>query len=1198
MDYRILGPLEVIDAGEPIDVGSRQQRGLLALLLLNANRVVPTERILDELWHDDANGKERTLWVYISRLRSILEPGRQAHDRNTVLVTRDHGYSLLIDDGHVDAHRFEDLAAEGNRLLDDDPDEAARVLNRGLDLWRGTALEDFRYDDFAQADAARLEELRLVAIEDRIDADIRAMRHRNVVGELEQLSVDHPHRERLVRLRMIALYRSGRQADALRAFEHYRRTVGDELGIVPSPELRHVQEQVLLHDDQLAPTESPITLEPTTLANPFKGLHAFTEADGPTFYGRDRLIAEVVERIESGPPLVALVGASGSGKSSVLRAGLVPQLRSGDVNGCDRWLVAQMVPGSRPFRELEAALFRAAPDAPEHLGRLLDEPEDGLLRACLRLLPDDETRLALVIDQFEELFTLGAPSAEQHRFVRNLEVVVDDGRGRVVIAIGLRADFYGRPLAYPRFAQLLGQGIVNVVPLTLDELEAAAQRPAAVAGVDLEPALLVQLLADVAGQVGGLPLFQYALTELFERRRGSTLTLAAYVEMSGVNGALAQRAEELFQGFTDDEQSATKQLFLRLVTVVEQGAWGRRRVPASEIVSIAADVLVLQAILERFGDRRLLTFDRDPVTESPTVEVAHEALLNEWPRLRRWIDDGQKDVQRRARLATALDEWAASGENDDYLLSGERLADYERWAAVSTLRLSRDEERFLDASILRRERARLAEEERQAREVQLDRTARRRLWVLAVGALLVVAAVAGGVLLARDESPPAIALVRGVGGDLGINDLMIEGAVAAGREHELEVDQFEALVDPEGRLRHLAETGTDLVIVSSQFDLALDAVAEDYPDVQWVAIDPDAVHIEAPNLTEMHFAVERSAFLAGTAAARMSQSGRVGFVGGFQSFRTEKSRNGFEQGAAWAEDGIDVVSTYLGPVVNAQVDVETEHERAHELATDLYAAGVDVIFHDAGAAGAGVIRAAREWAAAHDHVWTIGSDVDEYLTASAADQAFILTSTIKRFDAAVELAISEFLDGELAAGDTDLGLAQDGIALSRSGDHLASIDGPLKNLEGELLLGHLRVSPYADRAPQWQLTHDVTIELAIDGGTCGVVSIDGATLDGGRVSVPRGSNVLFELTNSTADLGGIALRSVPVGLSTDELLAEAELGIPTSFGAIHAMSAVEPGGRTSSAAIVERTPVAPNCKIGDFDDAAATDYVPLIVSPT
>ena len=1197
MDYCILGPLEVMDGGEPIDVGSRQQRGLLALLLLNANHFVATERILDELWHDDPIGKERTLWVYISRLRSVLEPGRQAHARSEVLVTRDHGYSLVVDDADVDAHRFADLVAAGNRLLDDDPDEAARMLSQGLDLWRGAALEDFRYDNFAQADTARLEELRVVATVDRIDAEIRAMRHRNVLGELEKLVLDHPHRERLVGLHMISLYRSGRQADALRAYERYRRTVGDELGIVPSPELRRIQEQVLLHDQQLASSERALTIDaPHVITNPFKGLQSFTEDDAARFFGRERLIDDLVERIATGSSLLALVGASGSGKSSVLRAGLVPRLREGAITGSGNWLIAQMVPGARPFLELEASFYRAAPDAPPNLAALLHD-QDGILRTCLRLLPNEAARIVIVIDQFEELFTL-APFDEQRRFIRGLEVVLDDGRGQIVVVIGLRADFYGGPLEYPRFAQMLGSGIVNVVPLTLDELESAAQDPAADAGVSLEPALVVQLLADVAGQVGGLPLFQYALTELFDRRDGSTLTFDSYDEMGGVNGALARRAEVVYQAFDDEERSAAKQLFLRLVTVVQHGAWGRRRVSASEVAAIAADVVILQTVLERFGVHRLLTLDRDPVTDSPTVELAHEALLNEWPRLRQWIDDGQKDVSRRAQLATALDEWTASGERDDYLLSGERLADYEGWAEVSTLKLSRDEERFLDASILQRAQSQMAEEQRFAREVKVDRQARRRLWGLGVGAIIVAATVAGVVLLTHDVTKPAVALVHGVAGDLGITDMMIQGAGASEREHDLEVDLVEPLVDPQDDLRRLAESGTDLIIVGSEFDFDIEEIAADYPDVQWVAIDPVALHLEAPNISEMHFAVEDSAFIAGAAAALTSTTHEVGFIGGYQSFRSERSRNGFEQGAQWADPRIEVVSMFVGPVAEPLVAVETRDDLANDLARSMYNNGADVIFHDVGEAGLGVIQAAREWSAANDHVWTIGSDADEYLTASPADREFVLTSTIKRFDTAVELAISRYLGGEFESGDTMLGLSEEGVGLSRSGDNLTAIDGQLKNLEGEVRSDHLFVSPIAIRAPGWQLEPDVTVELVLTDDDCKVTQISGASLEDDRVRIERGSVVLFELTNESGDLGTMSVRSAIGEVTSAELDRDGRDQIPDALGAIQSITTVESGGRTSASIVVTRAPMVGVCHLGTPDATPDASFHRVIVSPS
>ena len=183
MEFRVLGPLEVLDdAGSPIDVGSKQQRALLALLLANANRVVATDRILEELWADAPEGKEKTLWVYISRLRSALEPARPAHSKSSVLVTRDHGYSLNIDLDSVDAHRFEELAERGRGLVRDNPAAANEALGKALEMWRGEPYEDFAYEEFAQPEIKRIDEIHLVATEDGIDASIRAGRHREVIG--------------------------------------------------------------------------------------------------------------------------------------------------------------------------------------------------------------------------------------------------------------------------------------------------------------------------------------------------------------------------------------------------------------------------------------------------------------------------------------------------------------------------------------------------------------------------------------------------------------------------------------------------------------------------------------------------------------------------------------------------------------------------------------------------------------------------------------------------------------------------------------------------------------------------------------------------------------------------------------------------------------------------------------------------------
>jgi basic membrane lipoprotein Med (substrate-binding protein (PBP1-ABC) superfamily)/DNA-binding SARP family transcriptional activator len=1196
MEYLILGPTEVLDGGKPVDIGSRQQRALLTLLLLNANRVVSTERILEELWPNDFEGKEKTLWVYISRLRSALEPDREAHSRNTVLVTRDHGYSLRIDEDDIDIHRFERAVERGRSLVADQPSIAAASLGEALGMWRGRALEDFTYDEFAQSEIARLDELRLLATEDRIDADLRLGLHRDVIGEVEGLVRDHPLRERPVELAMTALYRSGRQADALRLFQVHRRTIGEELGIEPSPELCRVEEQVLLHDPRMAaPDRTAITPATRELRNPFKGLQAFSESDVGTFFGQDRLITDIIRRLSGGTRLLALVGASGSGKSSVLRAGIIPAVRKGAVGDPEQWLIAQMVPGARPFTELEAALLRSTLDAPDSLAELLDHPEDGLQRAALRMLPEGSGRLMLVIDQFEELFTMVESDDERDGFIRNLEVALRDPHGRIVVVIALRSDFYDRPLEYAQFGGLLGDGVVNAVPLTTDALEVAAEQPAAVAGVRLEPALLARLLTDVAGQSGGLPLFQYALTELFDRRSGDLLTASAYEDMGGVKGAITRRADDLYENFSGDERAACKQLFLRLVTISNSEDWSRRRVPASEIIAIAADTVDLRTVLDTFGEYRLLTFDRDHVSGSPTVEVAHEALLREWTRLREWTEDSRDDLQYHARFVTALAEWSASGEKADYLLSGERLEDYRLWAGESTLRLSTPEQRYLDASIEDNEEQHRSEATRIARESRRDRQARRRLWALAGGGALFAAVVVGILIAVLGGEQPRVIIVHGATGDSGINDLMVLGAAKAEHGFDISIEKIEPLVDPRAVLRDLAETGAALIIVSRDFDFDVGVVAPDYPDVRFVAIDPVTLHITAPNITEVHFAVQDSAFLAGAAAAKMSETGIVGFIGGYQTLPSEQSRTGFEQGAMFEDPDVQVRSEYVGPVGNPVVKARTQPDLARAIAADMYRDGVDVIFHDAGESGAGVIQAARE-ISGPGQLWVIGSDADVYLTTSSEiDRSYLLSSTIKRFDTAVVDAIDAFLNGSLVPGDIVLGLDEDGVGLSRSGDKLSEIDGYLKNLDGEIATGHIKVRSHSLIGPEWHQEPDVTITLDMTETSCLVAVAGDGELQDGRIRVRRGDVVLFEYTNRTNSVGGIGLRSIPAGISLPDLREEALYGIPTSFEAVLAISFVEPGSTTSVAAVMAGSSFASSCIAEPTNDP--TDFPSLIVSP-
>jgi hypothetical protein len=371
--------------------------------------------------------------------------------------------------------------------------------------------------------------------------------------------------------------------------------------------------------------------EPAT--NPYKGLRAFAEADQADFFGRDRLVDHLLGRMRrAGAPgrLVVVVGPSGSGKSSVVRAGLVPALRAGRLPGSENWYVTAMVPGAHPYDELEAALARVASDRSGAWLDVLGAEERGLSRAAKQLLPDEQSELVVVFDQFEELFTLCDDEGVRRRFLAALAFAVAEPRSRVRVVASIRADFWDRPLRYAEVAALLGETAVTIAPLAADELERAIVDPAARAGVELEAGLVSQIVADVADQPGALPMLQYALTELFERQVSGVLTTAAYRALGGVVGALAQRAEELFTASSADEQTATRRLFTRLVTLGEGTEDTRRRVRRAELNASA----VTDVVIDRYGDARLLTFDRDPATREPTVEVAHEALLRNWPRLR------------------------------------------------------------------------------------------------------------------------------------------------------------------------------------------------------------------------------------------------------------------------------------------------------------------------------------------------------------------------------------------------------------------------------------------------------------------------------------------------------------------------------------------------------------------------------------
>ena len=450
----------------------------------------------------------------------------------------------------------------------------------------------------------------------------------------------------------------------------------------------------------------PREVRPEPVVCPFKGLASFEVEDAEFFFGRERLVAEMVARL-AGAPLMGIVGPSGSGKSSALRAGLLPALASGVLPGSERWALALLRPGEHPLRALEHATAYAAP----------------------------RDRHVVAVDQFEETFTACRDETERAAFVDALVACTHDPRRRTLVLVAVRADFYGRCAIYPELWRLLGANQAPVGPMSRDELRRAIELPAQRAGLRVEPELVDALIADVEGEPGALPLLSTALLELWQQRDGRRMRLSAYRQSGGVHGAVARLAERAYERLDPEQQETARRILLRLAGEGEGDAVVRRRVQLSELEGEGVtDVLAVLA------DDRLVTIGEGE------VEVAHEALLREWPRLRGWLEEDVDGRRLHHHLAAAARDWEAGGRDTGELYRGARLASTLDWAADHDPELNATERAFLDDS-------------RRAS----GRAQRRLRMVLAgVACLLVLAVIAGAVALeqrgnARAEATAAAA---------------------------------------------------------------------------------------------------------------------------------------------------------------------------------------------------------------------------------------------------------------------------------------------------------------------------------------------------------------------------------------------------------------------------------------------------------
>ncbi len=437
---------------------------------------------------------------------------------------------------------------------------------------------------------------------------------------------------------------------------------------------------------------------------PYRGLEAFREEDASLFFGREQDTAQLIERLRS-TRFVAVLGPSGSGKSSLVRAGLLPAVRRGAIPGGEAWRVVEIVPGEHPLASLAAALAQLpGADAPSPADLAADERALDLAAArALDGRPAGE-RVLVFVDQLEEAFTLCADAGERAAFLGNLVYAATIPGGRVVVVTAMRADFYHRLADHPELRSLAASQQHLVGPMDARSLRRAIEEPARAAGLELEPGLTRRILTDVAGRPGTLPLLEHLLVELWQRRRDRTLTLEAYAASGGVEGALARRANEVYGAMPPERQAIARRILLRLTQPGEGTEDTRRRATRAELITRPEEEAEVDAVLASLTDARLVTTGSDPATGEPVVEVTHEALIRGWPELRGWIDDDRDRLRAERRLSDAAIEWDRGGREDGALYRGARLL---AWQERDRSALNPAEREFLAASdaLAERERA-------------------------------------------------------------------------------------------------------------------------------------------------------------------------------------------------------------------------------------------------------------------------------------------------------------------------------------------------------------------------------------------------------------------------------------------------------------------------------------------------------------
>jgi WD40 repeat protein/DNA-binding SARP family transcriptional activator len=776
LEIFLLGSFHVtLDSELLTNFESDKARALLAYLAVEADRPHRREALAGLLWPDTPERTARTnLRSALANLRQVLHDhlcpkGYQAQPpyllvtRQTIQLNSEGDYWL-----DVDAFRDEVGSFTSKYGMQEEKVLPSRIpeLSAAVELYRGQFLAGFYVRD-----ALLFEEWALITREALQRSALNAMHHltehyqetgaRKQALQLAQRQVElEPYREDAHQQVMWTLALNGQRNEALVHYERFRELLQTELGVAPLEQTQEMYSRIVEGQLPGSPTaDLVLRREPRVVGTcPYRGLAAFREADAPFFYGREEFTQRLVDTVIGRSEMTVIVGSSGSGKSSAVFAGLLPQLRdAGD------WLLVNFRPGEQPFQGLATELLsHLEPGLPEAEGYLeaqelaeaLQEGEASLFDTLQRVLEKHPSanRLLLVIDQFEELYTLCPDGNLRSRFLDTLLSLVESGtaphHSPFSLVLTLRADFMGQALSYRPFADILNESSLILGPMNRDEFRTAIADPAEGQEAAFEPGLVTRILDDVGQEPGNLPLLEFALTLLWERLDQGWLTHAAYEEIRRVGGALARYAENVYLALNESQQEDAQQVFVQLVQPGQGTEDTRRLGSKSEFGEKRWN------LIQHLADKRLVVTDQDN-EGLETVEIIHEALIKEWDCLRDWVDADRAFRVWQEQMRTELHQWEDSNRDKDALLRGVSLSKAENWLIERPNDLSAAEREFIQASLHAQQERQKVENVRQERERSLERRSRVFLQVLVVVLLLATSISVGFALVARREARQA-----------------------------------------------------------------------------------------------------------------------------------------------------------------------------------------------------------------------------------------------------------------------------------------------------------------------------------------------------------------------------------------------------------------------------------------------------------